>query len=293
MKAVDLVASGVTIGVEPDPRTKALVRQAWRDLLGSEQTKTQLANDLGVAAGAYWHVRWHDNQLIVRRRSALPAGAAYDTISPSSLTLGSPEVICDGECIRADGEPEDPSLNDTLAYLMAKIAKYLNWSRVVLHGSSLFQSRFRRHALHESDFYTWAFETAHALREQRPLNLDWDNIAEELEDVGISQERAFESHLRVLLAHLLKWAYEPGHRSKSWKFSVENSRDDLKEILDRNPGLRQRIPMLFSASYRRARRDAASETTLDEDEFPVTPPWSYDQVVDEAFWPNAASDKHS
>ncbi len=288
MKAMDLVASGVRPGVEPDPRIRTLVHQAWRDLLKSDQRKTHLANDLSVVAGAYWNVRWQDDQLIVRRPTT-PPETAFSILAPSSLALGSPEVICDGECIRANGEPEDPNLTNDLAYLMAKIAKYLNWSQVVLHGGSLFQSKFRRYALHESDFYTWAFETAHALREQRPANLDWDGIAEELEDLGISEERAFESHMRVLLAHLLKWAYEPGHRSKSWKLSVENNRDDLREILDRNPGMHQRIPMLFNASYRRARRDAASETTLDEDDFPVTPPWSYDQVMDETFWPDAGS----
>ena len=288
MKAVDLAASGVGPGVEPAPRIRTFAHQAWLDLLESDQRRTRFANDLSVVAGAWWNVRWQDDRLIVQRQLALPAGTALSIFASSSPTLGSPEVICDGECIRADGEPEDPNVTDDLAYLMAKIAKNLNWPHVVLHGSALFQSKFRRHALHESDFYTWAFEMAHALREQRPADLDWDDIAEELEDLGISQERAFEGHMQVLLAHLLKWAYEPDHRSKSWKLSIANNRDDLREIMNRNPGLHQRIPMLFSAAYRKARRDAASETTLDEDDFPIISPWSYDRVMDEGFWPDAS-----
>lgn len=286
MKTVDAAIMETAVGLEPDPRIGALVLEVWRDLLASSRRKNLLVNNLSRALGAWWYVSWRDDRLVVHRQQAAAAGSAFGVPKSPRSSLGSPKVICDGQSILADVEPDDDIRKDELAYVMAKIAKYLNWSRVVIHGSAFFQDRFHRHALHESDVYTWAFETARLLRDKAPANIDWDGIAEELEDLGISQERALSSHMRMLLAHLLKWSYQPGHRNKSWKLSIENSRDELKEILERSPGLRQKIPPLFDASYRRARRDAASETSLDESDFPQKCPWSYGQIIKETFWPD-------
>jgi len=286
MKTADPAITDTSVGLEPDPSIGTLARDVWRDLLASSKRKTLLANSLGCALGAWWDVSWRDGRLIVQRQQVAPAGSALSLSTSSRPALGSPKVVCDGQRIFADHEPEDDDLKNDLAYVMAKIAKYLNWPLVVVHGSAVFENRFQHHALHERDLYSWAFETARVLRDQRPANTDWDSIAEELEDLGISQERAFASHMRVLLAHLLKWGYSPGHRSKSWRLSIENSRDELKEMLERNPGLRQKIPSLFNPSYRKARRDAAAETSLDESVFPRTSPWSYGQVMEETCWPD-------
>jgi len=266
-----------------------LAAQVWRNLLSSSDEKMRVAHDLGQTVGPCWDVSWQNDHLVVRWRLDGSADAGLEMSATAGSKVGSLTVVCDGTSIFANLEPEDESLKDDLAYAMAKVARQLDWSRVVLHGTALFRRMFCRHALHESDFYTWAFEMAHALRERQPAGIDWDGIAEELEDLGISQERAFESHMRVLLDHLLKWAYEPHRRSKSWKLSIDNNRDELKGLLDRNSGLRQRTPSLFNAAYRKARRDAAGETSFDEDAFPAKPPWSYEQVTDQTFWPGAST----
>lgn len=41
--------------------------------------------------------------------------------------------------------------------------------------------------LHERDYYSWAQEQARALREHRIEGIDWDNLAEEVEDLGRSE----------------------------------------------------------------------------------------------------------
>jgi hypothetical protein len=38
--------------------------------------------------------------------------------------------------------------------------------------------------LYERDYYTWTQEQARALREHRTEELDWANVAEEIEDLG-------------------------------------------------------------------------------------------------------------
>jgi uncharacterized protein DUF29 len=39
-------------------------------------------------------------------------------------------------------------------------------------------------ASYEQDFYAWSFAQARALRTRRPENLDWENLAEEIESLG-------------------------------------------------------------------------------------------------------------
>jgi len=68
----------------------------------------------------------------------------------------------------------------------------------------------------ERDYYEWLRQQSRALREHRPAFLDWRNLAEELEAMARSEERSLTSQVERLLAHSLKWAYQPQERSGSW-----------------------------------------------------------------------------
>ncbi|MDR3089077.1 MAG: DUF29 domain-containing protein, partial [Desulfobulbaceae bacterium] len=69
---------------------------------------------------------------------------------------------------------------------------------------------------YETDVVAWAGEQARLLRAGRFDLLDIENIAEEIEDVGKAEQRELMSRMAVLLAHLLKWQYQPERRGKSW-----------------------------------------------------------------------------
>jgi hypothetical protein len=60
--------------------------------------------------------------------------------------------------------------------------------------------------LHDQDFYLWTRAQAEALRAhgQGLKPLDYDNLAEELEDLGSSQRQKAESMVRQIIAHLFK-----------------------------------------------------------------------------------------
>ena len=47
--------------------------------------------------------------------------------------------------------------------------------------------------LYERDYYSWALEQATILRERRIAELDFDNLAEEVEDLGRSLADQLES----------------------------------------------------------------------------------------------------
>jgi Domain of unknown function DUF29 len=92
--------------------------------------------------------------------------------------------------------------------------------------------------LYEHDYYTWTSAQAQALRERKVSGLDWDNLAEEVEDLGKAERHRLESHLESLLMHLLKWAYQPQRRSRSWSNSIREDRFRIQRVLRDNPGLK-------------------------------------------------------
>ena len=139
---------------------------------------------------------------------------------------------------------------------------------------------------YDQDFYAWALSNAHLLRQGQLHEIDAANIAEELESMGKSQKRALSSRLTVLLAHLLKWRYQPGARSASWQNTITIQRIDLQELLDDNLSLRPLLPALLPAVYRKARLWAANETQLDLATFSETCPFTPEQALDEAYWPD-------
>ena len=104
-----------------------------------------------------------------------------------------------------------------------------------------------------------------------------------------SDHRALESHLQVLLVHLLKWCYQPtGHQTgHSWADSIREARTQVADGLQTHPGLHQHVPAIFGRAWRKARRDASRQTGLPVATSPVSCTWTMDQVLDEDFWPDA------
>ncbi|MBP1203881.1 hypothetical protein JOD97_001895 [Duganella sp. 1411] len=89
--------------------------------------------------------------------------------------------------------------------------------------------------LYEDDVVAWAEQQASLIRARQWSQLDIDNIAEEIEDVGKSDQRALRSHLLILLVHLLKWAYQPSRRSTSWRGTIGTQRTAIDEAVEDSP----------------------------------------------------------
>jgi hypothetical protein len=142
-----------------------------------------------------------------------------------------------------------------------------------------------RNSLYERDFYAWANEQASLLRAGRFAEADLENVAEEIESMGRSEKRELTNRLKVLLTHLLKWRYQPMLRCKSWSNTIGVQRDDVSDHLADNPSLKDKVPEELASAYRRAVRAAASETGFDNAVFPSACPWTYEQIMDAAFWP--------
>jgi hypothetical protein len=118
--------------------------------------------------------------------------------------------------------------------------------------------------------------------------LDLENLAEEIESLGSEQLRALGAAYRTLLVHLLKWRYQPKRRTRSWAGTIVRERGNAADRLKGNRGLLQHRHRLFEEAYGRARREAAADTGLTLTTFPVECPFTFDQALDDEFWPEGA-----
>jgi hypothetical protein len=122
--------------------------------------------------------------------------------------------------------------------------------------------------LHTTDFIGWTAQQAALLREGKVDEIDREHLAEEIEDMGKSLQRELVSLLTILFIHLLKWQFQPGYRSNSWRYTIEEQRDQLTDHLLDNPSLNQKIPQALTRGYKYARTGAAKETGLARKTFP-------------------------
>jgi len=142
-------------------------------------------------------------------------------------------------------------------------------------------------SLYDQDFYAWANQQAALLREGKLAAADIAHIAEEIESMGRSEKRELVNRLAVLLLHLLKWRFQPAMRGNSWRLSVEEQRYRLTDHLADNPSLQAKLAEAVVNAYRLALVDAERETGLARGTFPVECPWSFEQMMNEGFWPEA------
>ena len=135
---------------------------------------------------------------------------------------------------------------------------------------------------YEFDGYGWAMAQAELIRARRFESVDWDNVAEEVESVGKTEQSHAESALRVLMTHILKWRHQPKRRSRSWALSILEQRLRYERRMAQNPGLQAKREEMRDDAYRLARIAAAKETDLPLRTFPEAP-LDWDEVLKAPF----------
>ena len=143
----------------------------------------------------------------------------------------------------------------------------------------------QNHHKYDEDFYAWTMAEANLLRNHKFDELDIDHLIEELIDMGESTRRELESRLIQLLMHLLKWEFQPSRKGKSWENSIKKQRIGIRKVLRKNPSLKSTISECIVDAYQDARYDAANETELDEKAFPQECPYTFEQIMNDEFYP--------
>ena len=140
----------------------------------------------------------------------------------------------------------------------------------------------RKAVLYDQDFLEWTQQQAEYLRKGYWARLDVENLVEELEALGRSEQRELGSYLQILLMHMLKCQYQPERRTKSWDNTLSNCRDKIQDCLEDTPSLQRFLKDLewVEKHYRRACRDAVKETNKPVETFPTECPYTLEQILD-------------
>ena len=143
---------------------------------------------------------------------------------------------------------------------------------------------------YDLDLHAWAQEQAAALRRRSANEIDWENVAEEIESLGKQQVAELRSRLEVLILHLLKWAYQPERRGRSWAATIREQRRRLAQHVEENPSLKPALGRVLNLAYEDARFSASKEMTGEPDPemFPNAAPFSAEQALDADWLPDPA-----
>jgi hypothetical protein len=152
----------------------------------------------------------------------------------------------------------------------------------------------RNTALYDEDFYAWTQEQAALVRAGAVHALDLGHLAEEIEDMGHSQQDKLASHLLVLLTHLLKLALtarafpqDYARAERGWRLTCRAQRLQIAKVLRRNPRLRRTVPEELEDAYQVARLEVMQALELEESLVPESYPWEEEQILTADFWPDA------
>lgn len=116
--------------------------------------------------------------------------------------------------------------------------------------------------LYERDFVAWTEAQAQRLRAAGAArvnaDVDWENVAEEIESLGRSDARQVRSRMATIIEHLLKLRCSPAVEPRAgWMATVRRERVEVALLLEESPSLHARLPGLLA---RAAQMGAAAAT---------------------------------
>lgn len=147
--------------------------------------------------------------------------------------------------------------------------------------------------LYIRDYPLWVDINLELLREKAYDLVDWENLLEEIQDMGQRHLDACISYLAVILEHMYKfdnWKHLAGgdNAGKTWIRSIENSRTNLRILLEEYPSLQVKLPAELERSWKRA--TGKLEIWLRNNDYepkkfyiPVKCPYTYEEALNREF----------
>ena len=155
--------------------------------------------------------------------------------------------------------------------------------------------------LYEEDTVAWAENQAEALRAAARGGsnqaLDWENLAEEIEDLGKSLRIGLGSQISRIIQHQVKLAHTPaGDPGRGWRRTIRQARAEIERILEDSPSLRREVAGLVkdetARSIELAIKDMEEYDELGRLELPLLRRERYtpDQVLGDWFPPEPSAE---
>jgi hypothetical protein len=163
---------------------------------------------------------------------------------------------------------------------------------------------------YEQDFSAWALQQAATLRAAGESvakgarrrtdlpsivrNLDWLNLAEEIEALARKDRRELASRIVTIIEHLVKLQHSVAREPRAgWMETIGHARSELEDILRDSPSLRREIEGLIANKGHRAVQLAA-RSLVEHGEMTeaaaarLSAAYLVDQVIGE-WWPESPS----
>jgi hypothetical protein len=108
--------------------------------------------------------------------------------------------------------------------------------------------------LYGTDFVVWAKRQAELLRKRAAGELDWLNIAEEIESLGKSDRRELQSRILTVLQHLMLLdASTAAWPRPGWQQTLIEQRNAIDMLLEDSPSLRREVASIIAKMLPKAR----------------------------------------
>jgi hypothetical protein len=140
-----------------------------------------------------------------------------------------------------------------------------------------------------ADYSVWVEGQVALLRQGKLQDLDTVHLVEEWEAMGRRERNELVSRLISLIAHLLRWRYQPEHRTPSWRGSVVEECVQVMRELRLSPSLKTFVAEAVQLAYPDSLRIATKETGLQAVVFPAECPFGERELLDEDYWPDVSS----
>jgi hypothetical protein len=140
--------------------------------------------------------------------------------------------------------------------------------------------------LYATDYYRWIEETVTRLQERDFDAVDWENLIEEVSDLGKSQKNAVKSLMIRLVEHLLKLAYwerERMYNARKWRSEIVTFRSQIRDKLEESPTLRSYLLEIYPKCLEDARESMGELFDL-----PHEIEISLEQAIDKTWFPETA-----
>ena len=124
--------------------------------------------------------------------------------------------------------------------------------------------------LHDRDFNLWIEKIKIKIQQQDLDGMDWDNLLDEIDDMGASQKIALDSYLQRLIEHILKlkyWQSEVERCRNGWMVEVTSFRSRINRILKKNPSLKNYLNTEYQDIYQDATKSMKLLFEMPEDNF--------------------------
>lgn len=171
-----------------------------------------------------------------------------------------------------------------------RVATVTYLASVTLAGEGTMNASAEVVRLYDTDIVAWAEQQALALRRRAANEIDWDNVAEEIEDLAARQKREVRRRLRIICEHLLKWRHWIRTRASTrplndWRVTLVEQRRQLTDLLGESPSLRRiahdALPQQFVNARQDVEQKIGESLALPDD----TCLWSLEQVLARDFFP--------